>query len=65
MKEVSKEDEIKFETVKYIVNRYESHIDSIKKELVEEVKKLCKSNNVDSSEFEKALSNAFNNEIKF
>ena len=65
MKEVSKEDEIKFETVKYIVNRYESHIDSIKKELVEEVKKLCESNNVDSSEFEKVLSNAFNNEIKF
>ena len=60
-----KEDELKFETVKYIVNRYESHILGIKEEVLEAVKKLCEKSNVDFEDFEKAISNKFSNEIKF
>lgn len=62
---VKKEDEIKFETVKYIVNRYEGHINSIKDEVLEAVKALCEKNNVLFDVFEAAISEKFNNEIKF
>jgi hypothetical protein len=60
-----KEDEIKFETVKYIVNRYEGHINSIKEEVLEAVKDLCVQNHVLFDVFETAISEKFNNEIKF
>ena len=60
-----KEDEIKFETVKYIVNRYEGHINSIKEEVLEAVKDLCVQNHVLFDVFEAAISEKFNNEIKF
>ena len=62
---VKKEDEIKFETVKYIVNRYEGHINSIKDEVLEAVKELCEQNHVLFDVFEAAISDKFNNEIKF
>lgn len=62
---VKKEDEIKFETVKYIVNRYEGHINSIKDEVLEAVKALCEQNHVLFDVFETAISEKFNNEIKF
>lgn len=62
---VKKEDEIKFETVKYIVNRYESHISSIKDEVLDAVKALCEKNNINYDEFESAISEKFSNEIKF
>lgn len=62
---VKKEDEIKFETVKYIVNRYENHINSIKEEVLEAVKTLCEQNHVLYDVFEAAISDKFNNEIKF
>ena len=62
---VKKEDEIKFETVKYIVDRYEGHINSIKEEVLEAVKGLCEQNHVLFDVFEAAISEKFNNEIKF
>jgi hypothetical protein len=60
-----KEDELKFETVKYIVNRYHSHILAIKEEVLEAVKGLCEKANVKFDEFEKAITEKFSNEIKF
>jgi hypothetical protein len=61
----SKDDEIKFETVKYITERYDSLIDNIKEDVLETVKSLCESNNIDFSIFEKSISDNFSNEIKF
>jgi hypothetical protein len=60
-----KEDELKFESVKYIVNRYDSHILAIKEEVLEAVKVLCEKANVKFDEFEKAITEKFSNEIKF
>ena len=60
-----KEDELKFESVKYIVNRYDSHILAIKEEVREAVKGLCEKANVKFDEFEKAITEKFSNEIKF
>lgn len=62
---VKKEHEIKFETVKYIVNRYEGHINSIKEEVLGAVKELCEKNHVLFDVFESAINEKFNNEIKF
>lgn len=62
---VKKEDEIKFETVKYIVNRYESHIDGIKNDVLDAIEELCKTKGVDFADFEKAINLEFSNEIKF
>ena len=60
-----KEDELKFESVKYIVNRYDSHILAIKEELLEAVKGVCETANVKFDEFEKVITEKFSNEIKF
>lgn len=60
-----KEDELKFETVKYIVNRYDSHILAIKGEILESVKELCEKSNIDFAEFEKVINEKFSDEIKF
>jgi len=60
-----KEDELKFDSVKYIVNRYDSHILAIKEELIRDIKKHCKKLKVDFSEIEKIIEEKFNNEIKF
>jgi hypothetical protein len=60
-----KEDELKFESVKYIVNRYDSHILAIKEEVLEAVKGLCEKSNIKFDEFEKAITEKFSNEIKF
>ena len=62
---VSKDDEIKFETVKYITDKYEALIDNIKGDVLETVKTLCESNNIDFSIFEKSITDNFSNEIKF
>ena len=60
-----KEEILKFETVKYIVNRYDSHILAIKDEILEGVKALCEKSNADFEEFEKVISEKFSNDIKF
>lgn len=62
---VSKDDEIKFETVKYIVEKYDSLIENIKEDVFATVKTLCESNNIDFNIFEKSLTENFSNEIKF
>lgn len=60
-----KEDELKVESVKYIVNRYDSHILGIKEELLASLKTLCEKSNVEFGEFEKVVNEKFSNEIKF
>ena len=60
-----KEDELKFETVKYIVNRYDSYILGIKEDVLEAVKTLCEKSKVEFGEFEKVINDKFSNEIKF
>lgn len=62
---VPKADEIKFETVKYIVARYDTYIANLKDEIIEAVKGLCTNANVDSAEFETAIASKFGREIKF
>lgn len=60
-----KEDEINFEVVKYIVNRYDGHIDAIKSEILEAVKELCFKKQVEFDEFEEAIVGKFSNDITF
>jgi hypothetical protein len=60
-----KDDSIKFETVKYVVNRYDSYILGIKEDILKDVKAVCEKSNVDFTEFEKVISEKFDNEIKF
>jgi len=62
---VSKEDEIKFETVKYIADRYDGHIKAIKEEVLDSVKELCEANGIAFKPFEEAIASKFSNEIKF
>jgi hypothetical protein len=62
---VNKDDEIKFEVVKYITTKYESHINGIKEDVLEDIKSLCASKGIDFSDFEKVVTNNFSNEVKF
>lgn len=62
---VSKDEEIKFETVKYIVNRYDTYISNLKEEILEEIRNTSEKMGIDSSLLEEAISEKFNNEIKF
>jgi len=62
---VSKDDEIKFETVKYITERYDSLIKNIEEDVLATVKNICETNNIDFSMFEKSISENFSSEIKF
>jgi hypothetical protein len=64
-KPVNKDDEIKFEVVKYITTKYESHINGIKEDVLEDIKSLCASKGIDFSDFEKVVTNNFSNEVKF
>ena len=61
----SKDEQLNFEMVKYIVNRYDGHILAIKDEVLEAVKAVCEKSNIDFSLFEKEIATKFNNEIKF
>jgi hypothetical protein len=51
--------------VKYIADRYESHIQAIKEELITEIKNICSSREINSEDFERAIANKFSNEVKF
>ena len=62
---VKKEDEIKFETVEYIVNRYETYIENIKTDVLAELKKAVESQATDLKALEEAISKKFNKEITF
>lgn len=62
---VAFDEQLKFESVKYIVNRYETHIENVKTDVLEAVKAACKASNVDFSTFENVISEKFNTEITF
>ena len=62
---VSKDEQLNYEMVKYIVNRYDGHISALKDEVLEAVKAICEKSNIDFSLFETTISGKFNNEVKF
>lgn len=62
---VKKEDEINFDTVKYIVERYDDHINAIKKGLSESIKDACEKNGISFDIFKDIIDKNFNNELKF
>lgn len=61
----SKDEQLNFDMVKYIVNRYDGHILAIKDEVLETIKSVCEKSNIDFSLFEKEVAGKFNNEVKF
>jgi hypothetical protein len=61
----TKDEQLTFDMVKYIVNRYDGHILAIKDEVLETIKSICEKSNVDFSLFETEVSEKFSNDIKF
>ena len=61
----TKDEQLGFEIVKYIVNRYDGHILAIKDEVLETIKGICEKSGVDFSLFETEVSEKFSNDIKF
>ena len=61
----TKDEQLNFEIVKYIVNRYDGHIMAIKDEVLEAIKGICEKSGVDYSLFEAEVSEKFSNDIKF
>ena len=61
----TKDEQLNFEVVKYIVNRYDGHILSLKEEVLNAIKEVCEKSNIDYSLFETEIAGKFNNEIKF
>ena len=61
----TKDEQLNFEMVKYIVSRYDGHILALKDEILESVKAICEKSNIDFSLFETEISGKFNNEVKF
>ena len=62
---IKKEEQLKFEAVKYIVERYDSYIMGLKVDTLKAIKELCAANHVDSAQFEKAIEDNFSTEITF
>lgn len=62
---VTKDEQLNFEIVKYIVNRYDGHILALKDEVLEAIKDVCEKSNIDFKLFETVVGGKFNNEIKF
>jgi hypothetical protein len=62
---VTKDEQLNFEIVKYIVNRYDGHILALKEEVLEAIKDVCEKSNIDFKLFETVVGGKFNNEIKF
>ena len=61
----SKSEQLGFEMMKYVVNRYEGHITEIKNDVLETIKSICEKSNIDFALFENEIKDKFNNEIKF
>ena len=61
----TKDEQLTFDMVKYIVNRYDGHILAIKDEVLDAIKSICEKSNVDFSLFETEVSEKFSNDIKF
>lgn len=62
---VSKDEQLNFDIVKYIVNRYDGHILSLKGEVLDAIKDVCEKSNIDFKLFETVIADKFNNDIKF
>lgn len=61
----NKDEQLNFEMVEYIVNRYDGHIRDLKNEVLDAVKAVCEKSNIDFSLFEKEIVGKFSNEVKF
>lgn len=61
----NQDDELGFETVEYIVNRYEEYISHLKAKTLSEVNKLCAEHGVDSTAFIEAMASTFSKEVTF
>lgn len=61
----TKAEQLEFEMMEYVVNRYEGHIEYLKKDILDSVKKICEKSNIDYSLFENEIKEKFSNEIKF
>lgn len=61
----SKEEIINSDIVKYIVNRYDAHINGLCEDVLEVVKNICSDSNIDFALFEEKIKNKFDNKIKF
>lgn len=62
---LSKDEQLNLDIVKYIVNRYDGHILALKGEVLDVIKSVCEKSNIDFSLFEAAVARKFNNDIKF
>lgn len=60
-----KEDELGFESVEYIVNRYEAYINNMKSDMIDGLKKVCEEKQIDANIFDEVIDKVFNNEITF
>jgi hypothetical protein len=60
-----REDEIKYETLSYVVKRYEQHITALQGEILDCVKEICKDNTIDFGLFEEEIKKRFDTEIVF
>lgn len=61
----TKEEELDFESVEYITNRYEDYIKYLEKTVTREVTSLCADNQVDPAKFTEAIKKVFSKEITF
>ena len=61
----TKDEQLSFEIVKYIVNRYDGHILGIKDDVLNVIKNICEKSKIDFSLFETEVSEKFDNDIKF
>ena len=61
----TKDEQLNFEIVKYIVNRYDGHILALKGEVLDAIKDVCEKSNIDFKLFETVIAEKFNNDIKF
>lgn len=56
---------IKYESFKYVINRYESFIESLKDDILESTREYAEKNGQDLTDLEEIIKNKFNTEIKF
>ena len=59
------DEQLKFESVKYIVNRYDNYVANLKTDILDAVKSICETQNVDFAEFEAAITEKFSTDITF
>jgi len=62
---VTMDEQLKFESLKYIINRYEAYIKNLKNDVLETVKSTCEASSVDFTLFEDNIKEKFNTDIMF